>query len=97
MSADNDLFGNVKASMRKHLGVFADVYMQNKIAILRKLSNQIAATNTTQELYELNKALNNVLLSKEDIDVLGSKLDSLMTMIETHYSRLDALKKIRNF
>jgi hypothetical protein len=94
MSGPYNPFEPMQASIRKHLGEFADLWMEQKIALLRKLAQRIAAATDTEELIKLRKELNDALISEEDITNLDEKLGKLLAMMKKHLQTAVEIKKI---
>jgi hypothetical protein len=87
MSENNpDMFGPFKASIRNHLGEFADKWMEARIKLLQKLNDQIAGTSDLEELKKLRAEVNDALISVEDISKMDAKLKAFLEMLKTHTS-----------
>lgn len=92
MSAESDLFGPARASMRTRLGEFAVVYMDAKIKIAQKLADKIAGENDVDKLMELRGKLNDVMFAQDDIAQLDAKIKALITMLHTNATAFIALR-----
>ena len=91
-----DAFEPMKASIRKHLGEFADLWMQQKIALLQKLATRIAASTDVKEHGKLRKELNDALISEGDIAILDKKMGKFLAMLKKHAQTVVEIKKVND-
>lgn len=91
-SRQNRILDTAQASLRNHLGEFADLFMQAKIQLLRKISDRIAAASTEEELAKLRKELHDSFLSEEDIADMEAKTTKFFNLVESNIDRLLAIK-----
>ncbi len=88
----NDILGPARASMRARLGEFADVYMDAKIEIAKKLAAMIVLESNPAKLMRLKAKLNDVMLAEDDINQLDSKLKAFLGMCSTNAGAFLALR-----
>lgn len=88
--------GPLQASLRNHLGQFADLWMQSKIALVRKLSERIAAAHDVEELRQLRIELNDAVLNEEDINSFGERLDQLIEVGKKFTQGILAIQKMKD-
>lgn len=91
-SAGGDIFSPARASMRARLGEFADVYMDARIKIARKISDKISSENDVDKLMELRGKLNDVLLADDDIAQLDAKITAFVVMLQTNATAFMSLR-----
>lgn len=88
-----DLFEPFKASIRNHLGEFADEWMGAKIGLVRKLKARIEVETSDERLKELRKELHDALLSNEDVTMLDGSVKKLLEAAKGWKQELTAIYK----
>lgn len=78
-----DPLGPFNAALRSHLGEFADVWMQARIRLLRKLEDRIAQATDPAELAALRLELNDAFVSEQDIEIAEAKLKKVHDIVRT--------------
>lgn len=86
--AKANLLGPFQASIRNHLGEFADEWMRAKIGLVRKLNAHIELETDLEKLKEFRSELNNLLFSEEDVTQMSGRLTKLFELLR----QLRALK-----
>lgn len=90
-----EVLGPFKASIRTHLGEFADEWMRGKIALVRKLTAQIELESDTAKLKELRAELNDALLSVDDVTQVDERMGKMLEMVKKHVETLIAIRDLR--
>jgi hypothetical protein len=90
---DYGTFVPVQASLRKNMGEIVDLWMEGRIALLRKTVDQINGENNPEKLEELRMKLNDALLSKEDLEYFGAIVG---TMLSTAQNNLRIYSELKN-
>ena len=80
----NTMFGPFSASIRNHLGEFADEWMKAKIKLVQKLGDQIAGENDKTKLVSLRCDLHEALISEGDVDQMDAQIGAFLAMIRIH-------------
>lgn len=94
-SARFDMFGPFSASIRNHLGEFADEWMRGRVMLTRNLADRIAAEHDLEKLKELRAELNDVLLSEADIEQADGRMTKMLEMLKRHAQTMAEIRKLR--
>jgi hypothetical protein len=94
---NSDMLGTMRASIRSHLGEFADQWIACRIEILRKLQLQIGNCQNVDDIPKLQAMVNDALISESDVTMMKAKVDGLLDIwkkyAETKRTILDLLSK----
>lgn len=71
----------LEASVRKHLGLLADEWLQARIEVVRKLKAMIILETDPDKLIDLQGDLRQALISSEDVAQLETKSAKILTVL----------------
>lgn len=89
----SDIFGPFAASIRNHLGIFADEWMKGKIALQRKLNARIELETDPDRINTLCIELHEGLLSADDVELFSRHFAGLVKSFGNAYEAITEVKK----